>query len=747
MDRRQRHGAVGIPRLAASLLSLVILAVAPGAAYAADPEPDPSPVPAPRGPLAPPDDTSLDALSSATVDDSVEVFAGEIDMAWLQQAALDRLATLDAADYEGPSLALALEFDPQAAFRLVRDRIGFDPYRGLLRGGAGALAGRSGNSFDRAALLRQLLEQMGVPTRYAIAELSDEQAGHIVDRSFQPPVEPLPGTTRLTEAPLDQTSIARRAGRDYGRLRAALGDRVARIQSNDRDVALDDVRRHAWVQAFIGTGWVDLDPTEPDAQPGDRLAEPSLVVEEVPDEDVPRVSISVVADTYDGQAIVQTEVLSRALPAWQAADSQILLWFQPEVMGVGGAMLEALREAGSFVPHLAVAGVDQPGQPFPVRLGADIFSGETEDGPQTARLRLVVTVSVPGHEDIVRSRILLDRIPPDRPIPSDGRVTELELAPWEEGDAGPVDLLPIRHLMVSTGASSAWSQANDLVNVVSFLNETLLYPETLDAFDLYGRIWPVTVANQALVHGAERSTIAAIDAEQDVRAFVAEPRVTIVSFGGSADSPIVTTDLLHDRLAVLEDPGASPGAAARAELWYGALQAATETEFLRRLMAGFGGGDVTSTSTESDRRMTAFDDPADRALVGAPPSLLSAIEAGLFVVVPGEPSSATSWWTVDPIDGSTRSVDRSGLGWGVGAGGGRGGKPISTPSGDPNRFKYKPTGRTPTPTCTRANEYSTPIGCVSLPAAIAFWGLGGLTAVGFAWGATMLWQWAIGYGE
>jgi hypothetical protein len=320
--------------------------------------------------------------------------------------------------------------------------------------------------------------------------------------------------------------------------------------------------------------------------------------------------------------------------------------------------------------------------------------------------------------------------------------------PMEEDAAGPIDLQPVWHLMVSSGASSPWLNANDRVNVISFLNELQLYPDAIGAFGFGDQLWPITVANQALVLGAERSAIAAIDAAPSVRALVAEPRVYVVSWRGSPDRPLVTTDLVHDAITVLEEPGAPAGSAARAELWYGALQAAAETEFLRVLMSGFGGGTVESTSTASAARLTAFDRPADPALDGAPASLLAALDAGQVVIVPGEPSTAPGWWTVDPRDGSTRSVDRSGRGWGGGAGAGsRGGKPISTPSGDPNRFKYKPTGRTPTPTCTRANEYMTPIGCVSLPAAIAFWGLGGLTAVGFAWGATLLWQAAIGYGE
>jgi hypothetical protein len=114
-------------------------------------------------------------------------------------------------------------------------------------------------------------------------------------------------------------------------------------------------------------------------------------------------------------------------------------------------------------------------------------------------------------------------------------------------------------------------------------------------------------------------------------------------------------------------------------------------------------------------------------------------------VVPGDPASAAGWWTVDPRDGTTRSVSVAGAGFGESASIGRGGRPISTPSGDPNRFKYRPTGRTPAPTCNAANEYTTPIGCVSLPAAVAFWGLYAVVGLTIAWGVNCLWQDAIGY--
>lgn len=732
----------GLARHGVLLLGLLLVAIAPGEALAADSDGRET---AAGALLAVPDDSRLMALASADVDDSVIPFAGEIDMATLQTDALGRLATLNAEDHDRPSLTLALEFDPDAAFFFVRDRIGFDPYRGLLRGADGALAARSGNSIDRAVLLRSLLELMAVPTRLAFGVLTDGQANELVERSFRPPVAPLAGPTPATQAALDWAAIAARAGRDYGRLRAALGERMAGIGTADLDAARTDVRSHAWVQAFIGTGWVDLDPTLPDAQPGDRPVEPSLISDEVPAEEIPSVSISLTAETYDGADYRSAMVLSETLPAWQAADSQILLSFQPEIPGVGGSLIDALGAAGAFVPHLAVAGTDRVGQPFPVRPGTDIFSGESEGGPEVARLRLDIRIAVPGRDDVVRSRMLLDRVPPGAVAAMDGPIAGLELLELGVNEAGPIDLQPIRHVMVSAGAASPWLSATDRVNVISFVNELLLDPEVAHGYDFDGQLWPVTVANQALVLGAERSTIEALDGDPGVRAFVAEPRVYIVTMSGSPELPSVTTDLVHDPVALLDEPGAPTGAAARGEVWYGAVQAAAETEFLRGLMSGFGGGTIESVSTASAAPLAVFDDVADAALLGAPRSVLAALDAGLVAIVPGEPPAARGWWLVDLRDGTTRSVSEDGRGYGISAGVGRGGKPISTPSGDPNRFTYKPTGRTPAPTCTAANEYTTPIGCVSLPGALAFWGISSVVWFGFAWTVNMLWQDAIGY--
>ncbi len=207
------------------------------------------------------------------------------------------------------------------------------------------------------------------------------------------------------------------------------------------------------------------------------------MTDEVPAAEIAEVTVSLVAETLDGGTYGSAIVLDEHLPAWQAADQVILLTFQPEVGGVGGGILEALGSAGAFVPHLSVAGTDRAGSPFPVRGATDIFSGEGVAGPELARLRLEVGVSVPGRDPVVSRRLLVDRLPRDVD-PSSATPAELELLPMAADAAGPVDLQSIRHIMVSVGAASPWLAAQDRVDVISFANELLLDPDAASSLRL-----------------------------------------------------------------------------------------------------------------------------------------------------------------------------------------------------------------------------------------------------------------------
>jgi hypothetical protein len=327
------------------------------------------------------------------------------------------------------------------------------------------------------------------------------------------------------EAPLDWQAIATRAGRDYARLRSAIGDRLDAIGQRRPQAAVEDVRSMPGSSLHRHNGRPG--PHAAGAEPGqtDRHSIHG-------DDGVREIARG---DRLAGRRGAQRGLWQR--PCWtstcrpgEAADQVILLTFQPEVAGVGGGILEALGSAGAFVPHLSVAGTDRAGSPFPVRGATDIFSGEGVAGPELARLRLEVGVTVPGRDPVV-SRLLVDRLHPVSTLRA-ALPAGLALLPTAADAAGPVDLQSIRHIMVSVGAASPWLAARDRVDVISFANELLLDPDAASSFDFDALFWPIAVTDQALVLGSERTSIASIDAADDVRAFVSEPRVFIVTISG-----------------------------------------------------------------------------------------------------------------------------------------------------------------------------------------------------------------------
>jgi uncharacterized membrane protein len=62
--------------------------------------------------------------------------------------------------------AKALNNDPNQIFAFVRDQIGFEVYRGSLRGARGTLWSKAGNALDRASLYVALLGASGISARY-----------------------------------------------------------------------------------------------------------------------------------------------------------------------------------------------------------------------------------------------------------------------------------------------------------------------------------------------------------------------------------------------------------------------------------------------------------------------------------------------------------------------------------------------------------------------------------------------------
>jgi hypothetical protein len=133
--------------------------------------------------------------------------------------------------------------DPAAIFAYVRN-LGFEAYRGSLRGTRATLWSGAGNSLDQSSLLIAMLRASGIPARYRHGGLSQSDAQTLIASMFPAP-----------------TSLLGNVGDGI-----PVSDPV-----NDADL-IAEVQDHWWVEAYIGGAWTNLDPSFANANIGQQFA-------------------------------------------------------------------------------------------------------------------------------------------------------------------------------------------------------------------------------------------------------------------------------------------------------------------------------------------------------------------------------------------------------------------------------------------------------------------------------------------
>lgn len=149
--------------------------------------------------------------------------------------------------------AQELGHDPVRIFQFVRDEIGFESYRGSLRGARGTLWSKAGNALDQASLLIALLRASGIPARYVRGTLSDANAKTLILSMFPNPL----------------------------RVLGCLDPDVEVADPANDPQLLAETREHYWVQS--GNGFQDADPTFANATIGQVFASLGETFSEVPD--------------------------------------------------------------------------------------------------------------------------------------------------------------------------------------------------------------------------------------------------------------------------------------------------------------------------------------------------------------------------------------------------------------------------------------------------------------------------------
>ncbi|HEX4797464.1 MAG TPA: hypothetical protein VH370_26960 [Humisphaera sp.] len=199
--------------------------------------------------------------------------------------------------------------DPLKLFEWVRDQTTWIGYQGSLRGAAGVLQDRLGNSLDRSVLLAELLHGTGQRVRLARATLSEEQAKSLLekvrplprsassdadafDQNVASTVETLAASHHLDAAALkkavDQASLvasrqveetAQNSAEQTSSIMGLLGHSSGQTAEAGQARLVSAMRDHFWIQQFEAGRWVDMDLLLPDAARGKSLAPPASTIE------------------------------------------------------------------------------------------------------------------------------------------------------------------------------------------------------------------------------------------------------------------------------------------------------------------------------------------------------------------------------------------------------------------------------------------------------------------------------------
>lgn len=293
----------------------------------------------------------------------LEDLADRLDALWPTVEATEREMTR--LTFDPKAVVTQAGREPSKLFYWVRDETSLVAYRGILRGEVGVLMDRLGNSLDRAMLLYGLLRDAGHTARLAHGTLSEAQATYVQNNArpsrtiepLLPPAEGLKAKQDLLEAEMTKQGIdpvmlregirevaseevrisenaARRAESQARVIAAAIRNRPPAERLSEKSERMNDLRDHWWVQVSNATGWVDLDPTLPDSEPGRTLLQPHETVRpdaqgRLPPEYHHTVGIRVLIEQWEDGRLEERQVLQHVFRPSEHFGMRIALSHHP----------------------------------------------------------------------------------------------------------------------------------------------------------------------------------------------------------------------------------------------------------------------------------------------------------------------------------------------------------------------------------------------------------------------------------
>lgn len=407
-------------------------------------------------------------------------------------------------------LSADAESTPADAYRWVRDQTELLPYAGNLRGPAGTLMERSGNSLDRALLLDALLAHQGIENRRLVLIRLDEATARELWNDWEAhATHDFP--CQDSDENIDLADIARQVAEDIGmdpetlardlrdakvrgeilqaEMSASIGIQAEMLRealpmetAEHRADATADLRHHWYLEAEINGEWQGFDPVRRDHEPGDLLegtVETRVAPDEIPGEWRHQVQIKVLAEQWKERALEERTLLEHRFNVTDLEQPNFAIQLVPPRDNpldnllsenlTRAEILGKIAENEEWVPILRID--DETIIQFSVLANGDI--NEDPEAPPQARamgdavgalrglgrlgdeetrelsaVRLKITLHAPGQDPESHTRYFTDILGP--------AIREGDPANWEPSDRdrkkralamlGGITVMPLTHI-------------------------------------------------------------------------------------------------------------------------------------------------------------------------------------------------------------------------------------------------------------------------------------------------------------
>jgi len=614
---------------------------------------------------------------------SVSVFAGSpsgdlrntIDSALIrlaQHRAYEVANSYDKYEDNLVSLVERLEYEPRQAFIFMRDQVNFDPYLGELRGWRGALAAKAGNALDRSLLLFELLNHMGADTRIVYGELSKDNAKLLYKRSLinnqvKVPFEPLGSLTGLGKKIIPQ--FQKRADRDYKWLKEVLNP-VGIEPTIDKKYSTE----HVWVQAKFDDKWLDLDPAFLQAKIGDLFGVVKKTVNKTSENEKHFINLAVKIETIEDGIPKEQILLEHSLESSKAERDQVFLGFNPRRESIKTTALKSLLNQGlRFQPFLMINGDINSGKFTPMIKAGDEKSKPAQDFfKQNAKeaifsaIYLDINIESPDGSIKKGRHVIFDRISEaDR---RNNNIKRSNISPMVVGIKMPSAFESIHQIIINNGGTGTREVAISIADSLGFIASSFKTPDSLKGLDIADSLWPLGIFNMAWLSTGERLVLESINQNNNVRFYVGEPNVSIITShpipSKDGQEYIKIIDFLHDTISVVASDDIKQQELFYGYLKYGTLRSSLETTsgvVLTELNP-----DVVSISASSELKrpllVLSKDDIKDLH-INTSFSLIEDLQSGAHVIVnKKQADSYPTWWKINPKNGITKARISPGYG-------------------------------------------------------------------------------------